>query len=168
MWHQPRTAVCLQSVGISCGLTNQHLNNQKPEHGISTGIMRQYPGNAAWKPHTFGCLSHYPPISPQIRPSWACPCCPSSLKYGLHQEPRGLCFSPTLKAVPTPFARPPAQELMGKAVSGSQAVQPQEMVENSFRRASWLSVWKARFLRTLVLMDRTSSLKKAASLCCSE
>lgn len=44
---------------------------------------------------------------------------------------------------------------MGKAVSGSQAVQPQEMVENSFRRASWLSVWKARFLRTLVLMDRT-------------
>ena len=29
------------------------------------------------------------------------------------------------------------------------------MVENSFRRASWLSVWKARFLRTLVLMDRT-------------
>lgn len=44
---------------------------------------------------------------------------------------------------------------MGKAVSGSQALHPQEMVENSFRRASWLSVWKARFLRTLVLMDRT-------------
>lgn len=44
---------------------------------------------------------------------------------------------------------------MGKAVSGSRAVQPQEMVENSFSRASWLRVWKARFLRTLVLMDRT-------------
>lgn len=44
---------------------------------------------------------------------------------------------------------------MGRAASGSQEVQPQEMVENSFRRASWLSVWKARFLRTLVLMDRT-------------
>lgn len=42
-----------------------------------------------------------------------------------------------------------------RAISGSQAAQSQEMVENSFRRASWLSVWKARFLRTLVLMDRT-------------
>lgn len=44
---------------------------------------------------------------------------------------------------------------MGKAGSGSQAVQPQEMVESSLSRTSWLSVWKARFLRTLVLMDRT-------------
>ena len=46
---------------------------------------------------------------------------------------------------------------MGK---GSQwlpryAWQPQEIVENSLSRTSWLSVWKARFLRTLVLMDRT-------------
>lgn len=32
---------------------------------------------------------------------------------------------------------------------------PQEIVENSFSRTSWLSVWKARFLRTLVLIDRT-------------
>lgn len=32
---------------------------------------------------------------------------------------------------------------------------PQEIVENSLSRTSWLSVWKARFLRTLVLMDRT-------------
>lgn len=69
MWHQPRSAIGLQSVGLS----DQHLNNQKPERGILIGIMRQYPGNAAWKPHTFGFLSHYPPISPQIRPSWACP-----------------------------------------------------------------------------------------------
>lgn len=34
-------------------------------------------------------------------------------------------------------------------------VWPQEIVENSFSRTSWLSVWKARFLRTLVLIDRT-------------
>lgn len=32
---------------------------------------------------------------------------------------------------------------------------PQEIVENSLSRTSWLSVWKARFLLTLVLMDRT-------------
>lgn len=44
---------------------------------------------------------------------------------------------------------------MAKAVSGCPAAQLQEMVENSFSRASWLSVWKARFLRTFVLMDRT-------------
>lgn len=36
-----------------------------------------------------------------------------------------------------------------------QHLRPQEIVENSLSRTSWLSVWKARFLRTLVLMDRT-------------
>lgn len=44
----------------------------------------------------------------------------------------------------------------------------QEIVENSFSSSSWLRVLKARFFLTLMLMERTSSLKKAASLCCSE
>lgn len=44
---------------------------------------------------------------------------------------------------------------MGRGSQWLLGSQSQEMVENSFRRASWLSVWKARFLRTLVLMDRT-------------
>lgn len=44
-------------------------------------------------------------------------------------------------------------------IDGRQApVSPsssQEMVENSFSSVSWLSVLKARFFRTLILIDRT-------------
>lgn len=54
------------------------------------------------------------------------------------------------------------------AFAPRRAAPAQEMVENSFSSTSWLSVLKARVRRTLTLMDRTRSLKKAASLCCSE
>lgn len=36
-----------------------------------------------------------------------------------------------------------------------KAARYQEIVENSLSSTSWLSVWKARFLLTLVLMERT-------------
>lgn len=174
----------MASAKISCWPSEcwHHLNNQKPERGISTGIMgsiqgcslvksqlepRAAPGTQPGNPHFWLPLplpSHFSPNKTIL----GLPL-PSELTE-VRPSPRALgsVLSPTLKAVPTPCARPPARSLMAKAVSGCPAVQPQEMVENSFSRASWLSVWKARFLRTFVLMDRTSSLKKAASLCCSE
>lgn len=111
---------------------------------------------------------------PQIRLSLACPSWPllSKLQRSVASTERTwcLCFSPTLGTGPRPWPALQPRSLVGK---GSQwllryAWQLQEIVENSLSRTSWLSVWKARFLRTLVLMDRTSSLKKAASLCCSE
>lgn len=86
------------------------------------------------------------------------PAVQAPLKCGLHRENSVSVLFCNLGDSPLsrPLTPPPAQKLMGK---GSQWLLrytwPQEIVENSLSRTSWLSVWKARFLRTLVLMDRT-------------
>lgn len=83
--------------------------------------------------------------------------------------------SPERNPVPLAGRRRAATELERRCPRGPRSAQPaaaaaplHEIVENSFSSSSWLSVLKARFFLTLMLMDRTSSLKKAASLCCSE
>lgn len=85
------------------------------------------------------------------------PAVQAPLKHGLHPENWVSVLFSNLGDSPLSSDSPlQPRSLMGK---GSQwllrLAWSQEIVENSLSRTSWLSVWKARFLRTLVLMDRT-------------
>lgn len=120
------------------------------------GIQGAHPGN----PYIPEGFSLCPPIPPQIRLSLACPFWPLlSSSNEVRPLSRELCICVVLQLwgqPPLPSLPFHPRSLMGK---GSQWLlryaRPQEIVENSLSRTSWLSVWKARFLLTLVLMDRT-------------
>lgn len=64
MWHHHQEQPLAFRAGVSGGLSHKHLNKQRPELGISVGIMRQYPVNAAQKPTVLDAFSVACPFLP--------------------------------------------------------------------------------------------------------
>lgn len=108
-------------------------------------------------PYILEGFSLCPPSLPNY--PWLAPpgtCCPSSTEVQPSSRELDVCV--VLQPGGQPLCPTPLQPCGLMGMGGQWLLRlagPQEIVENSLSRTSWLSVWKARFLRTLVLMDRT-------------